>query len=345
MSWRSTGPEQLKALGHPLRLKVLQVLGESDEPAHEPRARRRASSVDPGHLHFHVRMLHRAGLIELAETGGTREAVPPGREAPEGRPRDPRRRASRASCRPRSCASCSAASSCTRRTASSAARRCTRSSTSRRCATLLNELLDEPDRARGRDEAAADDHGRVPPCDRAGRDGLGQERRRRQHRTRSRVAARARCSTSAVSATGDVLEVLRRASRTTRRPTRPPRRSRRRRRAAMHASASATSCGKSSRSRSDLRHVARLGPAAEREQRERRRVPADRRLGGRRAELERPARELVDRRVVAREQRRLQRADRAAPRHRDPRRRPSSRASARPPAAAIRPTRSSPAIR
>jgi hypothetical protein len=24
--------------------------------------------VDPGHLHFHVRMLHRAGLIELVET-------------------------------------------------------------------------------------------------------------------------------------------------------------------------------------------------------------------------------------------------------------------------------------
>ena len=29
--------------------------------------------VDPGHLHFHVRMLHRAGLIELADVGGGRE--------------------------------------------------------------------------------------------------------------------------------------------------------------------------------------------------------------------------------------------------------------------------------
>ncbi len=32
-------PEQLKALGHPLRLKVLQVLGESGAAADEPRAR------------------------------------------------------------------------------------------------------------------------------------------------------------------------------------------------------------------------------------------------------------------------------------------------------------------
>ena len=35
--------------------------------------------VDPGHLHFHVRMLLRAGLIELAERRpGPREAVPRG---------------------------------------------------------------------------------------------------------------------------------------------------------------------------------------------------------------------------------------------------------------------------
>ncbi len=29
--------------------------------------------VDPGHLHFHVRMLLRAGLIQLSETSGGRE--------------------------------------------------------------------------------------------------------------------------------------------------------------------------------------------------------------------------------------------------------------------------------
>ncbi|MDX6475332.1 MAG: Helix-turn-helix domain, partial [Gaiellaceae bacterium] len=45
-------PEQLKALGHPLRLKVLQVLGESEEPLTN-RELAAQLSVDPGHLHFH----------------------------------------------------------------------------------------------------------------------------------------------------------------------------------------------------------------------------------------------------------------------------------------------------
>ena len=62
-------PEQLKALGHPLRLKVLQVLGQSEQPLTN-RELAAALAVDPGHLHFHVRMLHRAGLIELAEAAG-----------------------------------------------------------------------------------------------------------------------------------------------------------------------------------------------------------------------------------------------------------------------------------
>src|SRR3954451_11158523 len=62
-------PEQLKALGHPLRLKVLQVLGESDGPLTNRELAARLA-VDPGHLHFHVRMLHRAGLIERAEAAG-----------------------------------------------------------------------------------------------------------------------------------------------------------------------------------------------------------------------------------------------------------------------------------
>src|SRR3954465_12515409 len=62
-------PEQLKALGHPLRLKVLQVLGESEQPLTNRELATRLS-VDPGHLHFHVRMLHRAGLIELAHADG-----------------------------------------------------------------------------------------------------------------------------------------------------------------------------------------------------------------------------------------------------------------------------------
>lgn len=66
-------PEQLKALGHPLRLKVLQALGQSEAPLTN-RELAALLSVDPGHLHFHVRMLQRAGLIELVEA--------PGREKP-----------------------------------------------------------------------------------------------------------------------------------------------------------------------------------------------------------------------------------------------------------------------
>ena len=66
-------PDQLKALGHPLRLRVLETLGadEDDELTNRELANR--LGVDPGHLHFHVRMLLNAGLIELAERSGGRE--------------------------------------------------------------------------------------------------------------------------------------------------------------------------------------------------------------------------------------------------------------------------------
>jgi DNA-binding transcriptional ArsR family regulator len=69
-------PEQLKALGHPLRLKVLQMLGDSDRPLTNRDLGERLS-VDPGHLHFHVRMLHRAGLIERAPAGGREKPYRP----------------------------------------------------------------------------------------------------------------------------------------------------------------------------------------------------------------------------------------------------------------------------
>ncbi|HZP72616.1 MAG TPA: winged helix-turn-helix domain-containing protein [Gaiellaceae bacterium] len=69
-------PEQLKALGHPLRLKVLQALGQADTPLTNRELAGRLS-VDPGHLHFHVRMLHRAGLIELAEAAGREKPYRP----------------------------------------------------------------------------------------------------------------------------------------------------------------------------------------------------------------------------------------------------------------------------
>ena len=65
--------EQLKALGHPLRLRVLEMLGgEGGEPLTN-RELAQSLNVDPGHLHFHVRMLLRAGLIERAEGGKGRE--------------------------------------------------------------------------------------------------------------------------------------------------------------------------------------------------------------------------------------------------------------------------------
>jgi DNA-binding transcriptional ArsR family regulator len=66
-------PEQLKALGHPLRLRVLETLGAGDAERLTNRELANRLGVDPGHLHFHVRMLLRAGLIELAEGGQGRE--------------------------------------------------------------------------------------------------------------------------------------------------------------------------------------------------------------------------------------------------------------------------------
>jgi DNA-binding transcriptional ArsR family regulator len=69
-------PEQLKALGHPLRLKVLQVLGDAETPMTNRELAARLS-VDPGHLHFHVRMLYRAGLIELAAASGREKPYRP----------------------------------------------------------------------------------------------------------------------------------------------------------------------------------------------------------------------------------------------------------------------------
>ena len=66
-------PEQLKALGHPLRLRVLETLGTGKEEHLTNRELAKKLNVDPGHLHFHVRMLLKAGLIELAEGGRGRE--------------------------------------------------------------------------------------------------------------------------------------------------------------------------------------------------------------------------------------------------------------------------------
>ena len=69
-------PEQLKALGHPLRVRVLEMLGQEGEWQLTNRELAQRLGVDPGHLHFHVRMLLKAGLIELADGEGR------GREKP-----------------------------------------------------------------------------------------------------------------------------------------------------------------------------------------------------------------------------------------------------------------------
>jgi DNA-binding transcriptional ArsR family regulator len=66
-------PEQLKALGHPLRLRVLEMLGQSEGQYLTNRELAQRLGVDPGHLHFHVRMLLKSGLIALAEGGQGRE--------------------------------------------------------------------------------------------------------------------------------------------------------------------------------------------------------------------------------------------------------------------------------
>jgi DNA-binding transcriptional ArsR family regulator len=65
--------EQLKALGHPLRLRVLEMLGAEGAEPLTNRELAQMLDVDPGHLHFHVKMLLRAGLIERAEGGKGRE--------------------------------------------------------------------------------------------------------------------------------------------------------------------------------------------------------------------------------------------------------------------------------
>jgi DNA-binding transcriptional ArsR family regulator len=63
-------PEQLKALGHPLRVRVLEMLGQEGDWQLTNRELAQRLGVDPGHLHFHVRMLLKAGLIELADANG-----------------------------------------------------------------------------------------------------------------------------------------------------------------------------------------------------------------------------------------------------------------------------------
>ena len=63
--------EHLKALGHPIRLQALTTLGDGDPLTNRELAAR--LGLDPGHLHFHVRMLLHSGLIERVDGGHGRE--------------------------------------------------------------------------------------------------------------------------------------------------------------------------------------------------------------------------------------------------------------------------------
>lgn len=55
-------PEQITAFGHPLRQRILRLLS-TDPMTNKQLAQKLGES--PARLHFHVRELHRAGLIEL----------------------------------------------------------------------------------------------------------------------------------------------------------------------------------------------------------------------------------------------------------------------------------------
>ncbi len=52
---------------------MLETLGAGEQEQFTNRELAQRLGVDPGHLHFHVRMLLKAGLIELAEGGHGRE--------------------------------------------------------------------------------------------------------------------------------------------------------------------------------------------------------------------------------------------------------------------------------
>ena len=193
-------PEQLKALGHPLRLKVLQAARAVGEAADEPRARGQA-----------VRRprpppLPRAdaaprGSDRARGSRGPREAVPRGREAPRGRQRGPRvgrRQRAAGGAAPRAA---SAASSSRRGGSSSGARRCTRSSTPRPCASCSDVSCRSSPSSKTSQAAATITFAFHPPITQ-GETGLGQDVWRFAASACSMPRRRASsCSTSAVSAT------------------------------------------------------------------------------------------------------------------------------------------------
>src|SRR3982751_5112700 len=69
---RPAGLEQMRALSHPLRIRLLELFAE------KPRTTKQAAEVlgeAPTRLYHHVAALERAGLIRLRETRPVRGAV------------------------------------------------------------------------------------------------------------------------------------------------------------------------------------------------------------------------------------------------------------------------------
>jgi hypothetical protein len=71
LSVRPMDAEQLRALAHPLRLQLLELLG-SDGPATASQLGRRLGESS-GATSYHLRALHRAGMVEEAEQRNARE--------------------------------------------------------------------------------------------------------------------------------------------------------------------------------------------------------------------------------------------------------------------------------
>src|SRR5437763_14688176 len=65
------GAAQLRALAHPLRLQLLQVL-QAEGPATASQLGRRLGESS-GATSYHLRALHRAGMVEEAEQRNGRE--------------------------------------------------------------------------------------------------------------------------------------------------------------------------------------------------------------------------------------------------------------------------------
>ena len=181
------------------------MLGESGQPLTNRELAQRLN-VDPGHLHFHVRMLNRAGLIERTEAAGREKPYRPVakhlRVGPEIRATGLASDLQGAQLRELQRGFDLHAANGEFRSAQVHAKVDVET-----LRELFRELLDRINEAEDEAQPAADDHDRVPPRVRAGRDRLavvGQRRRVRAASARSRGGppddrARAPCRRPATS--------------------------------------------------------------------------------------------------------------------------------------------------